>query len=386
MPPELTNLLGEAAEADPLVLLPVVIGILFGLVVVVVNVKLILDIAPYAYPNAKIRAMQSMLLGKKKLEELADLDLLNISGTLEETEYTETYRAISEEVDISTIEATLNQNLMETNIKIAGFLPGDAKIFFERYLKRFEIEAIKTVLSGVYAGLPPEEIEKMLVGPYAEELKEIAMSSNVPELVSKLEGSDYGVTLSQVLPDFESSGSLLPLENALDVKFYQELTEVLITRPSPDSDVIKKLLGAEIDTTNIMMVLRCARYGCDISDYLIPYGYEISATRLAEIGSSGDVERIVSDLEGTSYHQPLYQALENYMEDRDKSLHVFEKALDTYYLSLGQSIATKQPFGLGPILGYIVSKAIEIRNLTTIFTLKIEGFSPEEIKEEMVQR
>lgn len=384
MPPELTNLLGEAAEADPLTLLPVVIGVLFGLVIIVVNVKLVLDIAPYAYPNAKIRAMQSMLLGKKKLEELADLDLLNISGTLEETEYTETYRAISEEADISTIEATLNQNLMETHIKIAGFLPGDAKIFFERYLKRFEIEAIRTVLSGVYAGLPPEEIEKMLVGPYAEELKEIAMSSNVPEVVSKLEGSDYGMTLSRVLPDFESRGSLLLLENALDIRFYQELTEVLITRPSPDSDVIKKLLGAEIDTTNIMMVLRCARYGCDISDYLIPYGYEISAARLAEIGSSGDVERIVSDLEGTSYHQPLYQALENYLEDRDKSLHVFEKALDVYYLSLGRSIATKQPFGLGPILGYIVSKAIEIRNLTTIFTLKIEGFSPEEIKKEMV--
>lgn len=384
MLPEPTNLLGEAGNVDPLVILAGVVAVVFCLAVVIVNVKLVLDIAPYAYPNAKIRAMQSMLLGKKKLEELAELDLLNISGNLEETEYTETYRAISEEVDISTIEATLNRNVMETHIKIAGFLPGDAKIFFERYLKRFEIEAIKAVLSGVYAGLPPEEIENMLVGPYAEELKEIAMSSNVPEVVSKLEGSDYGMILSQALPDFESSGSLLPLKNALDIKFYQELMEVLITRPSPDSAVIKKLLGAEIDTTNIMMVLRCARHGCDISDYLIPHGHEISAARLAEIGSSGDVERIVDDLVGTPYHRPLNEAMEKYSEDKDKSLHVFEKALDTYYLSLGQSIATRQPFGLGPILGYIVSKASEIRNLTTIFTLKIEGFSPEEIKKEMV--
>lgn len=384
MPPELTNLLDEAAGANPLILLAVVIGVVFGIVVIVVNVKLVLDIAPYAYPNAKVRSMQGMLLGKKRLEELAELELLNMSGTLEETEYTKTYRAISEEADISTIEATLNQNHMETYIKIAGFLPGDAKKFFERYLKRFEIGAIKTVLSGVYAGLPLEEIEKMLVGPYAEGLKEVAMSSNVPEVVSKLEGSDYGMTLSMALPDFESSGLLLPLEHALDIRFYQELMEVLLTRPSPDSEVIKKLLGAEIDTTNIMMVLRCARDGCDISDYLIPHGYEISAARLAEIGSSGDVERIVSDLEGTSYYQPLYDAMEEYMADKDKSLSPFEKALNAYYLSVGQSIATRQPFGLGPILGYIVSKAIEIRNLTIILTLKIEGFSPEEIKKEMV--
>jgi V/A-type H+-transporting ATPase subunit C len=151
-----------------------------------------------------------------------------------------------------------------------------------------------------------------------------------------------------------------------------------------DSDVIKRLLGAEIDITNIKLVLRGARYGADVSGYLIPYGHEISAARLAEIGSSADVERIVNDLEGTPYHRSLYGALEKYMEDKDRSLQVFEMALDAYYLSLGQSIATKQPFGLGPILGYIVSKAFEIRNLTTLFILKIEGFSPEEIKKEMV--
>ncbi len=384
MPPELSNLAGRAAEVEPLMLLAAVIAIVFGLAVIIVNVKLVLDIAPYAYPNAKIRSMQSMLLGKRKLEELAELDLLNISGALEETEYTETYRALSKNDDILSIESTLNRNLRETYVKIAGFVPGDAKTFFERYLKRFEIEAIKTLLIGVYAGLPPEEIEKMLVEPYAENLKETTLSSNVPEVVSKLEGSDYGVTLSRTLPDFESSGSLLSLQHALDVKLYLDLIEVLITRPSLDSSVIKKLLGAEIDITNIKMVLRCARYGGDVSSYLIPYGHEISTARLAEMGSSADVERIVNDLEGTPYHRPLYEALEKYMEDKGRSLQVFEMALDRYYLSLGQSIATKQPFGLGPILGYVVTKSFEIRNLTTIFVLKMEGFSPEEIKKEMV--
>ncbi|MEE8401470.1 MAG: ATP synthase A1 subunit C [Candidatus Hydrothermarchaeaceae archaeon] len=384
MPPELSNLAGRAAEVEPLMLLAAVIAIVFGLAVIIVNVKLVLDIAPYAYPNAKIRSMQSMLLGKRKLEEFAELDLLNISGALEETEYTETYRALSKNDDILSIESTLNRNLRETYVKIAGFVPGDAKTFFERYLKRFEIEAIKTLLIGVYAGLPPEEIEKMLVEPYAENLKETTLSSNVPEVVSKLEGSDYGVTLSRTLPDFESSGSLLSLQHALDVKLYLDLIEVLITRPSLDSSVIKKLLGAEIDITNIKMVLRCARYGGDVSSYLIPYGHEISTARLAEMGSSADVERIVNDLEGTPYHRPLYEALEKYMEDKGRSLQVFEMALDRYYLSLGQSIATKQPFGLGPILGYVVTKSFEIRNLTTIFVLKMEGFSPEEIKKEMV--
>lgn len=384
MPPALNDLVGGIAEVGPLTIIAVVVAVVFGLAVIIVNVKLVLDIAPYAYPNAKIRSMQSTLLGKKKLDELAELDLLHISGLLEGTEYYETYRAISEKADILHIESTLNKNLIETYVKIAGFVPGDAKIFFERYLKRFEIGAIKAVLIGVYAGLPPEEIEELLVGPYAEKLKETTLSANVPEVVSKLERSDYGMTLSQALPDFESSGSLLPLQHALDVKLYHDLIEALITRPSLDSAVIKKLMGAEIDITNIKLVLRGARYGCDVSDYLIPYGHEISATRLAELASSADVERIVNDLEGTPYHNSLYGAMEQYLEDKNKSLRVFEKILDTYYVSLGHSIATKQPFGLGPILGYVVSKTNEIQNLRTVIILKIEGFSPEEIKEEMV--
>jgi V/A-type H+-transporting ATPase subunit C len=384
MPPELDNLFGKAAETDPLVLLLAVVAVVFALAVIIVIIKLVLDIAPYAYPNAKIRSMQSMLLGKKRLEELAELDLLSISGSLEGSEYDETYRAISEKAGVPAIDAALNKNLADTYIKIAGFLPGDAKHFFGRYLERFEIGAIKSVLTGVHAGVPPTEIENMVTGPYSGDLREIAMSSNVSEVVSKLEGGDYGIILSRVLPDFERTGSLLTLENALDAKLYQDLMEVLIMRPSMDSEVIKRILGAEIDITNIKLVLRGARYEGDVSDYLIPYGHEISAARLAELGSSADVEGIVNGIEGTPYYQPLYGALEKYHQDKDGSLQVFEKALDAYYLSLGQSIATKQPFGLGPILGYIVSKTQEIRNMKTLLTLKIEGFSPEEIKREMV--
>jgi V/A-type H+-transporting ATPase subunit C len=240
MIPEITSLVSGASGANPLALLAAVIGILFGLMVIIVNLKLVLDIAPYAYPNAKVRSMQSMLIGKKKLEELAELELLNIPGALEETEYVETSKAITEEVGIAAIEATVNQNLMETYIKIAGLLPGDAKIFFEKYLRHFEIEAIKTVLRGVYAGLAPEEIERGLPERHKEMLKDVVTSSNIPEAISKLEGSEFGSVLSQSLSDFVAKGSLLPLENALDMKFYKDLMEVLLTHPSPDSDVIKK--------------------------------------------------------------------------------------------------------------------------------------------------
>ncbi|NOZ77433.1 MAG: hypothetical protein GXO65_07230 [Euryarchaeota archaeon] len=115
--------MGEAGQANPLYILAAVVGILFGLVVIIVNLKLVLDMAPWAYPNAKVRSMQSMLLGKKRLEELAELELMNIPSALSEFGYTETSTAVAEEAGITDIEATLNRHLVETYAKVAGFLP-----------------------------------------------------------------------------------------------------------------------------------------------------------------------------------------------------------------------------------------------------------------------
>jgi V/A-type H+-transporting ATPase subunit C len=379
MIPEITSLVEGASGANPLTLLALVVGILFGLVIIIVNLRLILDMAPWAYPNAKVRSMQSMLMGRRRMEELVELELMNIPATLGEFGYTETARVVAEEAGIPDIEATLNRHLLETYTKVAGFLPGDARAFFERYLKRFQVEAIKTVLRGVYAGVSPEEIEQALAEQYREELKEAAASSSVPEAVTKLESSEFGRVLSQ---DFEDS--LLALETALDRKFYQEVMEVLLTRASPDTYMIKRLLGTEIDIINIKTVLRGARDGADVSDYLIPHGYGVSAAKLAELGSSADVEAAVSGLEGTPYYQHLYDVMDEYVASKDKGLGPFEKALDAYYVALGQAMATRQAFGLGPVLGYLVSKAVEVRNLTAVLHLKMEGFGPEEIKKVVV--
>lgn len=380
MLPEITSLGGSVSGVNPLTLLILVLGILFGLVIILVNLKLVLDIAPYAYPNAKIRSMQSMLIGKRRLDEMVGQELMNITRVLDETDYADTSRAIVEEADITIIEATLNRNLMESFGKITGFLPGDAKTFFQKYLMSFEVEAIKTVLRGIYGGLAPEKIENALAEPYREALKEAASSSTVAEAVSKMEGSEFGRTLSRSLHEFEAEGNLLPLEQALDRSFYQMLMEVLLTHPSPDSLAIKRLLGTEIDILNIQMLLRGARDGVDVSDHLIPYGFGISVTRLTEIGTSADVGGIVSSLEGTPYHKPLYGVMDEYMTGKDRSLTHFEKALDAYYLSAGQAMATRQAFGLGPVLSYVSSKRSEVKDIFALIQLKMEGFSSEEIK------
>lgn len=85
----------------------------------------------------------------------------------------------------------------------------------------------------------------------------------------------------------------------------------------------------------------------DITALLIRLKAVLDAVRLAE---AGEVERIVSELEGTSYHLALSLALGKYRE----------KALEEHY----------------PVL-----KNFEVQNLIAIFRLTGKGFTGGEIRQ-----
>ncbi len=369
-----------------MIIVALVIGLIIAIAIIIINLKIVLDIAPYAYTNAKIRSMYGMLLGKKKLEELADLELINIAGALEETEYGEIIsRGVSEELDTLEIESSIREHLYRTYEKISQFLPGGSKKFFRVYMKKFEVADIKTVLIGIYSKTPPEKIKNHLVSYYKKELQDVADSSSIHEAISKLEKTEYGQILQDNLPGFEKTSSLLPLETALDKYIYKQMFAVITTVREPDMEIIKKLIGAEVDITNIKIVLRTVVENVDssnVEEYFIPFGYEIPEFRLKEFIEMDDVERIVNELIDTSYYEPLYSALEEFREN--KHIRTFEKALNRAYTNLGKSIATKQPFGIGPVIGYVTTRALEIQNIITIIKLKSENYNPSEIKKFIV--
>lgn len=379
---EMSSFLEEVELSTPLVLL-IALGLLIAIVLIVVNIKLVLDYAPYAYPNAKIRAMQSTLIRRDKFEELAEAEgLFSVVSHLEKVSYGGLItREMAEEGKTLDIEEALEQNLVETYVKIDELLPGDAKKIYRVYMKRFEAENIKRVLRGVHAGLSKDEMLPTLVSIYRDKLLEALTSLTVEEAVARLDKTEYGVVLRGALPEYSRTMSLLPFEVALDRYVYEQIRRSIVSHPGGDVETIKKLIGTEIDIRNLNLILRAASAEVnrgEIYNYLIPYGYELSGDKLKALSAIDDVERIVNELDGTSYFHLLFKALAEY--DKEKTLHVFEKALSEYYTRLGRTIATRQPFGLGPILAYVVAKEYEVKKLITLLRLKIEGFKSEEIK------
>ncbi|HIP34730.1 MAG TPA: V-type ATP synthase subunit C, partial [Methanothermococcus okinawensis] len=116
-----------------------------------------------------------------------------------------------------------------------------------------------------------------------------------------------------------------------------------------------------------------------ILNYLLSVGYELPPWKLKELAEAESMENIVSSLEGTEYSNIISGCLEEY--EKTKSIYVFERALDNYLVELGRRLSLRQPFGVGPIIGFITSKEMEIKKLKIIIKGKIEGLSARDIRE-----
>ncbi|MEE8168748.1 MAG: V-type ATPase subunit [Candidatus Hydrothermarchaeales archaeon] len=342
----------------------------------------------YAYPVARVSARRSFLLSEKQLASIAEADNLEdavniLSGTV--------YDFVSQISEELSIEQALNKNLVETLLEIHKFLPSDAQEVFLYCLGKYETLNIKSILAGVYAGLPKEEITKSIV-PINLELTEhfysdLASLKSVEDVVSHLEETPYGF-LIKILPKYEETGLLLPLNTALDRFAYERAYEVASSFKGPDIELLKKMIGTEIDIINIKTILRLKAAGVkvdDIAGYLIPHGYELEG-KLPSFYKLESIADGIEVLKNTAYYEPLSSALKGYSQyeissyETIKRLGPFERALDEFYIRFGRTLYMEQSMGMGAVLRYVIEKTREIRNLITMLKLKAEGFSPEEIK------
>jgi V/A-type H+-transporting ATPase subunit C len=351
------------------------------------NIRQLVQSYRYAYPTARVKALKSFLLTEKKLEDIIEAkDLGDAATVMRDTVYA---RVLEGKNGILDIEKALRKHLTETFLRISDFLPGNAKTVLREYLGRFEAGNIKFILVGIYAKLPAKKILHGIV-PLQINLPEgiyekLASSKSVGEAVSGLDGTVYYLPLNQAYKEYKKSRLLLPLETALDFLVYERTFKTLPRVGGSDIESLERMIGIEVDLKNIKTVLRLRHEHVkpeDITKYLIPHGYRLSVETLEEISEAVDIEEIITSLERSYYHDPLFQAHMTFEKTRkDKRLNMLERALDDFQTSVGRSFEREYPLGIGPILGYMIAKTHEVGRLIAILKLKDEGFTESEIKE-----
>ncbi|UZE91942.1 MAG: V-type ATPase subunit [Methanosarcinales archaeon] len=342
--------------------------------------QILVNAMRFAYPNARVRAVGVPYVLATNMHPL--LESKNVSEVI--SRIADSYKLDVTGDDPDEIEKALKLALFRTYKNTIARVPECIKPFLESYLTKFEAEQLKVAIKGKNAGLSPDAIKKktVSVGNITPDLiGELAEADSMDRIVQILSDTAYGKTLSNALLDYEKTGSMLPLELALDGCVFQGLSESASKIPASVVASISKFVDTYVDVTNIKVVIRGKKEGFEpetTRKYLLPGG-TLPAWMLIQVAESRDVAEIVSTLEKTKYVPLLKKAMSEY--EKSGSIYAFEAIFDRHLLHMVFGFARENTFDVGPIMRFIIAKDYEVRNIRAALHGIRESMSLEKMKD-----
>jgi V/A-type H+-transporting ATPase subunit C len=340
----------------------------------------------YEYVTARVRARRAALFSEDDYRKLLRMGPGEIARFMEESTYEREINALGARHDgVDLIEYALNADLARQFDDLLRWAEGELYEQIARYLGKFDAWNVKTVLRGLYADSDREAIEDDLIpaGELDESLLSKALDAGTIEgAIAELEGTMFGTPLADALPDYDASGLLVPLENAVDRAYYENLRSGLPDAEDGPIALYVEFLVAEIDFRNVRNALRIAHSGADIDpeEYHIEGGQLFEQSELAALVANPD--ELVEALRESTYGDDLSGALDA-LADAD-SLVAFERALEAALLEYSERLSNRYPLSVCPVLAYVLAKEREVDNIRAIARGREAGLDPEEIEEDLV--
>ena len=340
----------------------------------------------YEYVIARVRSRRASLFDDDDYRKLTRMGPGEIARFMEESEYESEMNALgARHSGVDLIEYALNRNVAKHFEDLLRWSEGELYGYIARYLRKFDVWNVKTIIRGNYSGESRENIETDLIraGEFDEGLlDELLAAGSIQGIVERLGSTRYGDALEEAYEVYEESDVLVPLENALDRAFYEDLLTGLPTEPSRPMELYVEFLSAEVDFRNLRNAFRIARSGADMEaeEYYIEGGDLFSPTEIRQL--AGDMDRLVEHVRQSRYGEELRDGLDALEEAG--SLLEFERAVDAALLEYSRRLSNRYPLSICPVLAYVLAKEREVDNIRAIARGREGGLSQEEIENELV--
>ncbi|MFB6270063.1 MAG: V-type ATP synthase subunit C [Halobacterium sp.] len=341
--------------------------------------------ANYEYVVARVRSRRASLFSDDEYRKLLRMGTGEIARFMEETEYEDAVNALGSRYSgVDLIEYALNETLAENFRDLLQWSEGRLYEQVARYLRKFDAWNVKTVLRGLYSEATEEEVRSDLIdaGEFSDTfLDRLVAADSIESVVELLDGTLFDAYIEDAFDAYEESGTLVPLENAVDRAYYENLVPPA-TGGGEAAELYREFLEAEIDFRNARNALRLARSGADVdpAEYFIDGGALFDRRQISTLVENRT--ELVSRIRESRYGDELSQALDE-LEDAD-SLIGFEHALDRALLEYSDHLSYVYPLSVCPVLAYVLAKEREVDNIRAIARGREAGLSESEIEEELV--
>lgn len=325
----------------------------------------------YPYMYARVSAKRKKLLDKQVYESLLKMRPNEISRKLGELEYKEDIDALGSDHDgIELAELALSRNASRTMAEVVEIAPKSLERVIGAYLRRYDIRNFKKVLRWK-SGEGKTDVRSMILpaGNYSqEELVELSGQS-ISEIKQEIRFPEAEVDYGSYLKDAET---LKQTERALDRAYYDEISQVA---ESTGNRWFKKFVSEEIDYENLKIALRLKKYekgAEEIEEWLIR---DDISKKVEAVLTSDDLESALRQL----------ASMDDFEYDKETGLEEIEHRIEVQRLQSALRAIHIDPLGLTSILGYIVAKMVEVKNLRTLLRAKETGIqNPETIRSNLV--
>lgn len=321
------------------------------------------DVIPFLYPTGVIMAKEAKLLDDSRFEELTLLPLEDFPSFFENTEYGKYIESESYEG----IERGLLLFKKDLHYEIFDLIPDKFKDIFVFLMKEWDVINLRTVLTGVHAGLSAEDVRSRLIeeGEMFEKISNLA-GEDMEKIASTFEGTPLEVAIGEYNRVKDFSG----VDIALGKWVLEDTFTKLDGRRGKGLRVFKRYLEIYTDCLNLKTMLRGKQGGAteeEINRFLL---------------GAEEVTRVYGETEGVSeFLERMRETRYGYLiVEVDEDVMRMEHRIDEAMLRAVKRLSSEEAFGLGQIIRFLTLKDTERRNLKLIAKLKAEGVGIDRIK------
>lgn len=322
----------------------------------------------YNHAGAKIKAMKAKLLQREDYERLIQMPSVQEAALYlkSSTCYRDALQDLHEDnIHRGHLEVLLYRSMAEDADKISHYVSGYEKELFDHIYIDREIEDIKRMFRFLRLGRPLSEMdtETLFRDRRSQvDFEKCLAAKNENELLEGLKATTYYLPLKALL---QEKGQLPIFDAEMTLDYYGSLEiirRIQNFKMQAAEGLAMEMFGSRFDYRNISYVYRGRHYYNLPKEmlyrYLVPLYYRISKQEIHEMIEAPTLEEAIR-ISNQSFYGQVFN-----LNQKGRIL-AFQRFMRKQWLHLMNA----HPFGLASILGYLLLKEIEIRDITVI----IEG-------------
>jgi V/A-type H+/Na+-transporting ATPase subunit C len=312
-------------------------------------------------------SVRGRMLSRTELQTLAESrDIEELVTRMKNTVYLDALAKLTKPYTAETVEGALLEHLVNQHAKIVSIANGSA--ILNAYFVKYIILNLKIILKGKAMNKTYEELLPK-VNMRAEELvgrRDLAVKALVAkdfdEAVNSLAGSEFGEDARKAAQAYKEKGDIRVFDTYLDHAFYKSLDKAVAFESKLQDE--QKLIGVDIDSYNILSVLRGKYWGLspnEINDLIVTTTSKVPKDVLQRMINTEKIQEAISELAGTIYKELIPRNAANDIDAVMQLESAFQKE------SLRRTMNSyRTVFTVANMLASIKLISYEIKNLAAI--------------------